>query len=73
MALRIERVVPTVNVGSEVSRRRMRGWVDRWVGERRRGGVVRVLGEDGKGEDRGREKGEVLWEGKDGRGGGVYW
>jgi hypothetical protein len=37
MALRIERVVPTVNVGSEVSRRRMKGWVDRWVGERRRG------------------------------------
>ncbi|KAK4039301.1 DNA repair metallo-beta-lactamase-domain-containing protein [Parachaetomium inaequale] len=73
MALRIERVVPTVNVGNEASRRRMRGWVDRWVGERRRGGVVTVLGADGgeKG-DGGKGKGE-LWEGRDGRGGGVYW
>ncbi|KAK4148532.1 DNA repair metallo-beta-lactamase-domain-containing protein, partial [Chaetomidium leptoderma] len=33
MALRIERVVPTVNVGSEAGRGRMRGWIDRWVGE----------------------------------------
>lgn len=105
MALRIERVVPTVNVGSEASRRRMRGWIDRWVGERRRGGLVRVLGDAGgvcdgesgggggggggggegtgigKGEKREKgkqavgkgEKAEPLWEGKDGRGGGVYW
>ncbi|TPX08804.1 uncharacterized protein E0L32_009744 [Thyridium curvatum] len=88
MGLRIERVVPTVNVGSEPSRRRMKGWLDRWGSERRRGGVVRVLvdeedrGDDGDGdgdmEDEGkqksRERDEVkLWDGKDGRGGGVYW
>ncbi|AEO65483.1 uncharacterized protein THITE_2112528 [Thermothielavioides terrestris NRRL 8126] len=70
MALRIERVVPTVNVGSEAARRRMKGWIDRWLAERRRGGFVRVL--KGGGEENG--TGEVvLWEGKDGRGGGVYW
>ncbi|KAL2138770.1 hypothetical protein VTI28DRAFT_6242 [Corynascus sepedonium] len=68
MALRIERVVPTVNVGSEASRRRMRGWVDRWLSERRRGGLVKVLSSPGE------EEGKVdLWDGKDGRGGGVYW
>lgn len=49
MSLRIERVVPTVNVGSEPSRRRMRGWTDRWLAERRRGGVVRLIREDGDG------------------------
>ncbi len=69
MALRIERVVPTVNVGSEVSRKRMKGWIDRWQSERRRGGILRVLAEssDGPGD------GTKLWEGKDGLGGGVYW
>lgn len=49
MGLRIEKVVPTVNVGSEPGRRRMKGWTDRWLGERRRGGVVRVLREAGDG------------------------
>ncbi|KAK0730835.1 eukaryotic translation initiation factor 3 subunit 7-domain-containing protein [Lasiosphaeris hirsuta] len=73
MALRIERVVPTVNVGSEQSRKKMKGWTDRWLAERRRGGLVRVLEgveqEAGKGE----KKGAGLWDGKDGKGGGVYW
>ncbi|PSR82205.1 DNA repair metallo-beta-lactamase-domain-containing protein [Coniella lustricola] len=112
MALRIEKVVPTVNVGSEPSRRRMKAWTDRWLSERRRGGVVRVVREDGDGgEDVLRDDGEadvdsedavevgnddesdgkpekvqskkqksklgskevVLWDGKDGRGGAVYW
>ncbi|KAI0125723.1 DNA repair metallo-beta-lactamase-domain-containing protein [Xylariales sp. AK1849] len=80
MALRIEKIVPTVNIGSEQSRKRMKGWLDRWMAERRRGGVVRVLEEDEvKKEDQGVETkakgGEQgsLWEGKDGSGGGVYW
>lgn len=88
MSLRIERVVPTVNVGSEPSRRRMRGWTDRWLSERRRGGVVRLVREEGDGgEDELGSDGEaregptkkggggdvVLWDGKDGRGGGVHW
>lgn len=90
MSLRIERVVPTVNVGSEPSRRRMRGWTDRWLSERRRGGVVRLvreegdggedeLGSDGEAREGGSKKGGgggkdvAMWDGKDGRGGGVYW
>jgi DNA cross-link repair 1A protein len=81
MALRVEKIVPTVNVGSDVSRRRMKGWLDRWMAERRRGGVVRVLKEDDadneEREDEGgknKQKGPMsLWEGKDGRGGGVVW
>ncbi|KAI8635139.1 DRMBL-domain-containing protein [Xylariaceae sp. FL1651] len=85
MALRIEKVVPTVNVGSEVSRKRMKAWTDRWLSERRKGGIVRVLEEDeeevkdkkeiegvGNGKGGGKEK-PTLWEGKDGKGGGVYW
>lgn len=91
MSLRIERVVPTVNVGSEPSRRRMRGWTDRWLSERRRGGVVRLVREEGDGgEDELGSDGEAregagkkggggggkdvaMWDGKDGRGGGVCW
>lgn len=83
MTLRIEKVVPTVNVGSEVSRKRMKMWTDRWLSERRKGGLVKVLedAEDDTGEKmkRGRDNrdregiGPVLWDGKDGKGGGVYW
>jgi hypothetical protein len=74
MALRIEKVVPTVNVGSETSRRRMKAWIDRWLGERRRGGLVRVLkADEGKVAIDGEGNGNALWDGKDGRGGGVYW
>ncbi|KAI1345231.1 DRMBL-domain-containing protein [Xylariaceae sp. FL0016] len=70
MGLRIEKVVPTVNIGSDASRRRMKGWIDRWMSERRKGGIVRVL--DEKHED-GDRQALALWEGKDGRGGYVVW
>ncbi|KAM0332375.1 hypothetical protein ACHAQA_002652 [Verticillium albo-atrum] len=72
MALRIEKVIPTVNVGSEPSRKRMKAWIDRWLAERRRGGLVKALveGADGKGEG---EREVVLWEGKDSSGGGAWW
>lgn len=69
MALRVEKVVPTVNVGSEHSRKRMKGWIDRWLAERRRGGLVRVV-EEGEPPEK---KGVALWDGKDGKGGGVCW
>lgn len=69
MSLRIEHVIPTVNVGSEQSRRRMRGWIDRWTAERRRGGLLRPLVE-GKDDD---GKGTLLWGGKTGGGGGAWW
>ncbi|KAK3694105.1 DNA repair metallo-beta-lactamase-domain-containing protein [Podospora appendiculata] len=72
MALRIDKVVPTVNVGSEASRKRMKGWTDRWVAERRKEGLVRVL--EAGGEDGEEKGGVVLWDGKDARKGvGVYW
>ncbi|KAK1822279.1 DNA cross-link repair protein PSO2/SNM1 [Friedmanniomyces endolithicus] len=45
-ALRIERVIPTVNVGSAKGRERMKGWCERWAVERRKSGVWR-LPEDG--------------------------
>ncbi|KAG7116356.1 DNA cross-link repair protein pso2/snm1 like [Verticillium longisporum] len=72
MALRIDKVIPTVNVGSEQSRKRMKSWIDRWMAERRRGGLVRALveGEGQKGEG---EREVVLWEGKDSSGGGAWW
>jgi DNA cross-link repair 1A protein len=40
-ALRIEKVVPTVNVGSAASRAKMKMWIDRWLTERRKKGVIR--------------------------------
>jgi len=45
-ALRIERVIPTVNVGSAKSRERMKGWCEKWAVERRKNGLFRV--EDGQ-------------------------
>ncbi|KAF7555367.1 hypothetical protein G7Z17_g2192 [Cylindrodendrum hubeiense] len=67
MSLRIEKVIPTVNVGSEQSRNRMKGWIDRWMAERRRGGLVMPLVED---ED---DENNAIWEGKSGKGGGAWW
>ncbi|UNI14639.1 DNA cross-link repair protein PSO2/SNM1, variant 2 [Purpureocillium takamizusanense] len=68
MSLRIEKVIPTVNVGSEQSRKRMRAWIDRWTAERRRGGLMIPLIE-GKDDEESAE----LWEGKSGKGGGAWW
>jgi len=47
-ALRIEKVIPTVNVGSAASRAKMKAWIDRWMSERKKNGVIK-LG-DGAGE-----------------------
>jgi DNA cross-link repair 1A protein len=44
-ALRIGRVIPTVNVGSKKSRERMKGWVEKWEAEKRKTGLFKV--EDG--------------------------
>jgi DNA cross-link repair 1A protein len=49
-ALRIEKVIPTVNVGSAASRAKMKAWIDRWMSERKKNGVIK-LG-DGAGEVR---------------------
>lgn len=71
MALRIEKVVPTVNVGSEQSRRRMKAWTDRWLAERKKAGLVKVLIEDEEGSEE--KKSVAMWDGKSIKGGGAYW
>ncbi|KAL2817171.1 DNA repair metallo-beta-lactamase-domain-containing protein [Aspergillus granulosus] len=45
-ALRIGRVIPTVNVGSQKSRERMKGWFDKWEAEKRKSGLYKVEGDD---------------------------
>ncbi|TQS38303.1 hypothetical protein Golomagni_01192 [Golovinomyces magnicellulatus] len=50
-ALRIEKVIPTVNIGSASGRAKMKGWIDRWLAERRKNGPITI----GDGED------EVSW------------
>ena len=45
-ALRIEKVIPTVNVGSKKSRERMKAWCEKWSAERRKNGLYK-LPEDG--------------------------
>ncbi|KAM5355696.1 hypothetical protein ACJ41O_002342 [Fusarium nematophilum] len=70
LSLRIEKVVPTVNVGSEQSRKRMKGWLDRWTADRRKGGFVMPLVES---EDDGNKCERELWDGKSSKGGGAFW
>ncbi|KAG9257871.1 DNA repair metallo-beta-lactamase-domain-containing protein [Emericellopsis atlantica] len=69
MSLRIEKVIPTVNVGSEQSRTRMKAWIDRWISERRRCGLVNPVVE---GRDPDIVQGE-MWDAKPGKGGRVLW
>ncbi|KAL5596923.1 hypothetical protein BROUX41_006401 [Berkeleyomyces rouxiae] len=68
MSLNIERIVPTVNVGSDATRKKMKAWTDRWIAERRKGGLLVALEGD---EDA--KKTVALWDGKTGQGGGVWW
>ncbi|KAK2797847.1 hypothetical protein FQN50_009052 [Emmonsiellopsis sp. PD_5] len=41
-ALRIGKIIPTVNVGSKKSRERMKLWVERWEAEKRKKGLFKV-------------------------------
>ncbi|EME87550.1 uncharacterized protein MYCFIDRAFT_27226 [Pseudocercospora fijiensis CIRAD86] len=45
-ALRIDKIIPTVNVGSAKGRERMKAWCERWAADRRKNGVYRIP-EDG--------------------------
>ena len=41
-ALRIDKIIPTVNVGSAKSRERMKGWCDKWAMEKKKNGLFKV-------------------------------
>ncbi|THX68080.1 DRMBL-domain-containing protein [Aureobasidium pullulans] len=41
-ALRVEKIIPTVNVGSGKGRERMKGWADRWIAHREKNGCFEV-------------------------------
>lgn len=45
-ALRIDKIIPTVNVGSAKSRDKMKAWCDRWATDKKKNGLFQ-LGEDG--------------------------
>lgn len=68
-ALRIEKVVPTVNVGSGKGREKMRQWCERWAVERKKNGLFRVW-EKGEGGGGGGGKDDGGDGGKDGNGSG---
>lgn len=44
-ALRIGRVIPTVNVGSQKSRDQMKVWMERWDAEKKKNGLFPVTGD----------------------------
>lgn len=50
-ALRVEKVVPTVNVGSAASRTKMKNWIEKWLAERKKHGCI-TLGD---------KEGDVRW------------
>lgn len=41
-ALRIDKIIPTVNVGSAKSREKMKGWCEKWGAEKKKNGLFRV-------------------------------
>ena len=41
-ALRIDKIIPTVNVGSARSRERMKAWFDKWAAEKKKNGLFRL-------------------------------
>lgn len=44
-ALRIDKIIPTVNVGSAKSREKMKAWCEKWTAEKKKNGLFRL--EDG--------------------------
>ncbi|EEQ34639.1 DNA cross-link repair protein PSO2/SNM1 [Microsporum canis] len=45
-ALRISRIIPTVNVGNPKSREKMKYWIDKWEVERRKNGLYKIEDDD---------------------------
>jgi DNA cross-link repair 1A protein len=42
-ALRIDKIIPTVNIGSAKSRERMKAWCERWALEKKKNGLFKVV------------------------------
>jgi len=54
-ALRINRIIPTVNVGSAKTREKMKAWIEKWDSEKRKNGLFKVEeGADGWGSGDGK-------------------
>jgi DNA cross-link repair 1A protein len=47
-ALRIDKIIPTVNVGNAKSREKMKAWCEKWASDKKKNGLF-TLGEDGSG------------------------
>lgn len=41
-ALRIDKIIPTVNIGSAKSREKMKGWCEKWAMEKKKNGLFKV-------------------------------
>lgn len=41
-ALRIDKIIPTVNVGSAKSREKMKGWIEKWAAEKKKNGLLKI-------------------------------
>ena len=46
-ALRIDKIIPTVNIGSAKSREKMKGWIEKWGMEKKKNGLFAVA-DDGQ-------------------------
>ncbi|QGA21046.1 hypothetical protein EYB26_008756 [Talaromyces marneffei] len=44
-ALRIGRIIPTVNVGNAKAREKMKAWIERWEAEKKKSGLFKVEGD----------------------------
>ncbi|KAI9720683.1 MAG: hypothetical protein M1828_005563 [Chrysothrix sp. TS-e1954] len=61
--LNIDKVIPTVNVGSAKSRERMKVWCDRWATDRKKNGIFRISKDVDDGEGGGKwYPGEGTWQ-----------
>ncbi|KAI0996899.1 hypothetical protein K3495_g11284 [Podosphaera aphanis] len=45
-ALRIEKIIPTVNIGSAPGRAKMQAWIEKWQAERRKNGPIKIGDEE---------------------------